>query len=303
LDADNVTIDLNGFTMDGADVGLNGIYDGGTQRSITIRNGTFVRWGTAIDVNFTQGVLIEDVQVRDNRFHGIDVSDGHIKRCSVHGAGVNNGGPGVRAIRTTIEDCVVGNTPLGFEVTASTLRSCSVNGSAQIGITAINSVVEGCHLTGNATGIEASESIIRDNVVALSQASGITLQTGTGRNLVSNNLVRSSGASQIAEGINVFTNGNRIVDNHVVLTNGRGIRIAGAFNIVDGNSAFDNSVSVPASGGMGFFIDGVSNTVISNSAGDNKALGVTQNYSHVIPNNFAPVQNAASATNPFANTE
>ncbi len=52
--ADNVTIDLNGFTLDGVNQNTNGIHAIG-RRSLSVVNGTLRRWSTGIQNDYVQG--------------------------------------------------------------------------------------------------------------------------------------------------------------------------------------------------------------------------------------------------------
>ena len=250
----------------------------------------------------SRGVRLEDITAKDNGNTGIRIGNGTLDNCTVR----NNGVYGVEASIATVTNCVAVDNPVGISVDLGTLRSCVVFDSQSTGIIAVNAVVESCDVSVNPIGINARESIIRNNVVSGSYQDGIRLTDGTGRNTVSDNLVRGSGTqagAPGAHGIFVTTNGNRISQNHVVATNGRGIRVEGSYNMIDDNNASENSVSQVAPGGMGFYIQGTGNTVIRNSAAFNLTSGVTQNYSFGGGNNVAPVQPPASATNPMANTE
>ena len=76
LTGNDITIDLDGFTIDGDDgISDKGITDGGTPRqNIVIRNGTIKDFGIGIDLGVSDGCKVEWILAFSN-FIGILVSD------------------------------------------------------------------------------------------------------------------------------------------------------------------------------------------------------------------------------------
>ncbi len=151
--ANNFTIDLNGFIMDGASLGTIGINAPAAQTDIVIRNGTLRGWNSlGIDTSgLSTRWLIESVQVR------------------------NNGSVGIRLGDTSI------------------VRNCSVNFNTAGGISAgLYSLIEGCHLTNNgSTGIStADRSTVRNNVVLRSNGDGIGVM---GNSTIIDNVASNNG--------------------------------------------------------------------------------------------------------------
>jgi len=106
------------------------------------------------------------------------------------------------------------------------------------------------------------------------QNSGTGIEvTGLG-SFVARNELQANSATGVGYGINVTGTVSRIEDNHVTDLNGTaqdvGIRVVGGENIVIRNSAHDNAVNYDLSGAGG---------------------------------SYGPLQNAATATSPFANIE
>ncbi len=75
--ADNVTIDLMGFTLSGPG-GQEGVSDAAVARfNITVRNGTLRGWGTAVYLTASAGVDLEDLRIVENN-RGIAVGTGGV---------------------------------------------------------------------------------------------------------------------------------------------------------------------------------------------------------------------------------
>jgi hypothetical protein len=92
INASNVTIDFNGFTIDGNDAGLTGVFGTPSAGFITIRNGTirnFRREGIA----GSGGVwTVRGMQVLENARRGVDLQSGLVSRVldsTVHSNGLD----------------------------------------------------------------------------------------------------------------------------------------------------------------------------------------------------------------------
>jgi hypothetical protein len=164
INADNVTLDLMGFTITGPGTGTTrGVY--AMQRSnITVTNGYLVNFGNnAVDISSTPGIKIVDVTASSSGAHGIRVlgPDAIVDRCSAHG----NASAGIRASgRTMIRDCSVsGNTGYGIFSTGGSITGCVAEANG-VGIFAYNVQIKGNTVTGNAgSGIWAEGSLVYDN--------------------------------------------------------------------------------------------------------------------------------------------
>jgi len=95
--SDNVTIDLNDFTIQGAAGSHHGIYIYGSHTNITICNGTITGWGAdGISSNYPsappQNVILTNLKITGNTGNGIAVGNGYvISNCSIQ----NNGSIGI----------------------------------------------------------------------------------------------------------------------------------------------------------------------------------------------------------------
>src|SRR5688572_9390827 len=90
--ADNVTIDLNGFTLfGGGGSSGEGISTSGARSNIVVRNGTFRNWpGSGVNL-YDSGAsqsLVQNVQCIGNTFTGIGVRNGSwVRECLAAGNG------------------------------------------------------------------------------------------------------------------------------------------------------------------------------------------------------------------------
>lgn len=317
IDADNVTLDLGGFTLDGANAGRNGVRLQNQHRGITVRNGNAAHWAVrGFDLEFSLSAILDNVSgsfnnigiyagfaeitgcgLDNNYATGIDVSYSNVSDCTSRGNGT-----GIRLYSSTLTGAQVqGNFVNGIVAIGSTVAECSslANG-AGVGITADQSVVHDCTVNQNYFGIVASDSNIRNNTVTGTTSDGIRLTaglTGGGHTLVTDNNISGSGSgSPGASGIYVATDDNRVAHNNVSSSAGSGIYVVGSFNTIDDNSSFRNAFT-------GIVVNGSKNTVVRNSSLGNVNSISSTNYSFGAGNNTGPVIAAASATNPLSNTQ
>ncbi|MGI8602589.1 MAG: right-handed parallel beta-helix repeat-containing protein [Verrucomicrobiales bacterium] len=294
IQSDNVTLDLGGFTLDGAGTGRHGVTNQTNYHGLQVRNGNVQNWTQrGFDLQFSFSIVLERVQARNNAI-GIVVSSGLVSQC----AAVFNTGTGIVANFSKVSDCVASVNPIGINMQSSTLRGCRVGDSSDSGIIASRSVVEGCEIDQCRWGIVVQgHSHVHHNTVLFSGSDGFRV-VGTGGSTISDNNVASSGISVPATGIYVESNTNRIVRNNVTGTNvGNGIGVAGSFNTIDDNSVLQNN-------GLGISVAGSKNTVVRNSSlGNAPPGGAVTNYSIGGGNNPGPVNAANASTNPWSNTQ
>jgi len=152
--ADNVTLDLKGFSLIGdGTAGLHGVFIEGNRKNITIRNGTITNWGgNGVDGETATKCRAEDLQVIDNAGSGIRLlgNEQQVRNCVAS----DNGGSAlisISGIAVGVGSVVTGNTVNG--------NGTGATGSYVFGI----HVREGSTVTGNtaygnghsATGIRA----------------------------------------------------------------------------------------------------------------------------------------------------
>jgi parallel beta-helix repeat protein len=296
VNANDVSIDLNGFTLTGSgtDSGF-GIYQGNSYRNLTVSNGKAVNWrgGSRYGIDATgTGTILSGIQVSANS-NGIYTGDGGtvqdctarsntpgigiftedgctVQRCTASGNSSDGGilvGTG-----STVQDCAsVSNTGRGYTVSSgSTVQNCSAYGNTGEGIYALYGLtIINCAVSYN-TG---------DGIYA---AAGCTIQscaaqfnTGDGIQISDDSQVRDCTCNS----------------NGYLTGDGAGIHVTGGDNRLDGNNVTDND--------RGFDVDAAGNFIVRNSASGN-----TANYDITGTQTIGPIITATgtiSSTSPWAN--
>src|SRR5262245_15223091 len=187
IDADNVTLDLNGFSIIGAN-SCNGdsrttttsctdtaTFDGvsSTKGQITIRNGT-IR-GMRFGIFLQRGpALVEEVHATQNSFGGIAVESGVLRRNTAS----NNGGNGISTQGSN------GDTANG----ASVLTDNVAIGNANNGLVASGGKVTGNTSYRNRVGRVTWDSTVLENTIRANGVAGlIVFRSLYGSNLIVNN--------------------------------------------------------------------------------------------------------------------
>ena len=287
IDAANVTLDLNGFSLDGANVGSSGIVNT-LNPGVTVRNGTVSRWTTSGITN--RMGTVDHIHANSNGY-GIVTENGTVSNCTAAGNQF-----GVDATSSTVANCAGNNNATGFHLLWSTLRDCASRDNTTAGILAdAASLVEGCTSTSDHVGIIVGDgATARGNDIFASKTDGILIPNTTAGATVEGNIASWSGFGGFGAGISVVGSETRVRANNVARSSGPGIYVGGSYNTIDENSALSNV-------GTGIVvIDGTTkNTVVRNSAVGN-AGGV--NYSFASGNNPGTVI-TANASNDWSNTQ
>ena len=135
--ADDVAIDLRGFTLYGAtevSIASDGIqYDNGAD-NLVVENGTIRDCGES-GISFVTGTdgtgVFRNLQILNNADAGIDMSGSFIR----------------------VTDCsVIGNTGAGVVATALLMRDCFVQGNGSTGVTAFDGLIQSNAVLGNGGG-------------------------------------------------------------------------------------------------------------------------------------------------------
>ncbi|MBS0657741.1 MAG: hypothetical protein JSR82_05770 [Verrucomicrobia bacterium] len=183
--ADDVSLDLNGFALRGANVGGNAIVSDTPRRGARVQRGSIVDWlGAAVLLN-GKGTSVAEIKVLDCR-GGIvldEFGSTRISRCEVRDLTVLPGHDTLRA--TLVESCVASGIRSSGDVIAiraSTVSACDVTGVQSAsgwagGIFA--EVVTGSRVEG-ASGVKGGESDfgIRARVVHASGAPDVPVTSG-----------------------------------------------------------------------------------------------------------------------------
>jgi len=258
VDADDVTIDLNGFTL----VGQGGFTDGvrviNDRRNITIRNGSIRGFGSGVWA-FNAG----DVYAHGLRLHNMG------------GAGLFLYGKGSRIVDCHASDC----GGVGLVVSESGLVRDSVsrnNNSTGIGIGAGSVIENSVAIDNGGIGVESFGPATANNVVAKGNG-GVGISLGTGSTVLG-----CSATNNAQGGIRVV--GGSIVRNCTAFNNGEFGISAVTDCLIEDNASTNNDRS---GGGIGIHLVGVRNLVRANMVTFNGVGFKTDQSGNVLLGNVA----------------
>lgn len=311
VQANDVTIDLNGFALTGGGGGaFRGINVPVAQKNLCIRDGTVRDWTDGgVRTDLATSTLAENLRLSDNTgATGLALGNGLAKNCVATGNAtgfvVGNG--------AEIKDCVATANTTGFSTAdRAMLSSCIATENTGIGFSCASYVtLLDCAASRNfgAAGIV----VLSSSTVTRSSASN-NIPAGTGILAGADCIIADCIAGNNAlDGIDV---GDRsTVRNCTTSVNVHGIRFA-AYCTITGNTSDANNRGVYTEAGgsrvdgntcsrnitSGFLINGVRNVVICNSAHGNGT-----DYNIVAGSAAGPVVNVSAggtitSTNPWAN--
>jgi parallel beta-helix repeat protein len=297
ISANNVTLDLNGFALQGVSGSEVGIDIPLAQTNITVRNGSLSGWDPGVESSAASSanMVFERLNVSASATSfGFDITGNCVVRdcnCQDNGSGIycqgaavisgctadNNGDNGILCTGSAIiSGCAADNNgDNGIEVYFGAVSGCNVQNNGEDGIFIESGTVSGCNVQDN------TESGIEVFLYAVVSGCDVSDNTGSGISLVS-----------FGTGVSVVVGNNCNGNNSSGSTSGGGIYISGSDNRVEGNhvTASGNAGIAVASG----YIDNIitKNSVIGNGA---------SNYSVPAGNDLGPVGTAATATSPWAN--
>ena len=192
ISADDVTLDLNGFALQGGGSG-NGITISSGLQGVTVCNGSINDFGSGVVAVGVIGCRFENLKIYDSASYGIyfNGASGHCNGNTVKGCTVlSSGSDGIHLIGSSpgecgynmILDCVVGNcSGMGIYVEEGSAEACRGN------------EISGCRFVGNVDTevlVEGVRGRIVDNVIKDSSGSGAGLDVQGSGNLVSGNEVQ-----------------------------------------------------------------------------------------------------------------
>jgi parallel beta-helix repeat protein len=175
VQADDVTIDLNGFELNGNGVGTNAVTEGAaspTRLNWRVYNGSVVGWGDALfGVDVSNG-QIDHISASGIRGTGLYLGAGaRVSDCSVAGSntlfvGIETGS------ESSVESCSTRGFNTGISVSSqSTVAACNVTG-AVYGVQLIGSTIKSCRIAATEYGILAwqGQSVILGNEIDMTSA-------------------------------------------------------------------------------------------------------------------------------------
>ena len=207
-----VTLDLNGYSLNGVAGSLAGVQVAGITR-VVIRNGRVSGWGGhgIAAAGAGSGSVFEDLVVESCGGNGLDLGDGvRAARCSANGntaIGIRMGGQG------SVSGCVANSNATGIEVNGGTRATeCVVSGNTVRGILVGSSAAEVERNTvrvssTGAVGILVSGS---GNVIAGNTIGGTSATSSVGlRATGAGNIVRENTVQGVVDAYD-FAAGNRL---------------------------------------------------------------------------------------------
>ena len=238
--ADNVSIDLMGFQLEGVPGSLHGIHVSVplTFSGPAIRNGSIEAWGSdGVHLILAFRCHLTDVRAANNTNNGFLLGEGAVvSRCMA----IQNTNGFFLNFACVLTDCVATlSTNHGFVSGAGcVLTACAASGCGQTGFSVNDgNLVSNCAATDNGTsGIGAgTEGTVSGCTTSGNNDHGII--TGHSCVITNNTAITNGGA-----GILVTTDGCRIESNHC-RNNDVGIDIDGEANYILRNTCVDNSTN------------------------------------------------------------
>ncbi len=262
--SDNVTLDLNGFSVISTSASTFSGVSANSRNNIRIRNGLISGWGgRGIEMLSSSVVTIEDVTALNNTSVGIQIGTScRIERCRASG----NGADGILGgSRTQVFHCAAFNNLNGISTGSEALiRDCQASGNSHNGITCdVVSKISDCNCTTNTiNGIQTADH---------AQVTGCHLNNNQGIGILATNfsLIRDNNVdfATNGNGIQVTGNYNRI-DNNTVTRCKIGIRALADRNAIIHNTTLGDSTSIsspgPPSDLTGPFVEGGTITTDTN---------------------------------------
>lgn len=240
INANNVTLDLNGYALLGTPSSLDGVEVGLSLANIIVRNGTISGWGgTGMD-GYSQGyprnIVYEKLVIAGNAWGIYAEADSTIRDCEVR----NNTQDGIASVGSLVTGCIArDNSGHGINVYNSTVRSCSIQ--------------------FNATGILADHSTVADCDIIQNSANGIilgsvcqVLNNRIADNIGSGSAITINGALNYIAGNAILNNSFGLVGNAAGCTNNCILQNRFLFSsqtVTSGNNMFPLVELGPVSGG------------------------------------------------------
>lgn len=299
--ADNVTIDMNGFSLIGKGV-APGIITSDTQHTITVKNGIISGWGGAgLGLGSASDCRIEDMTVTNNA-GGIDVGPGStVQNCLVsgnldHGIALRSLSnplsiPGSAVISNCTVRMSVGTGILIDAGSAASVIGCLSEFNSGEGIQGDSSCsILNCRANNNSLhGILLSNNNqIKDCVANSNSGGGILAGMSS---TISGCTAVSNGEVGIQVNSECVVSGNSVDRTVVVSVNNFGIDATGANNRIENNTITNC--------GIGLSVDFGDCFIVKNTCSDN-----TTNFQFNGNNTFGPIItaiNEIASNSPWAN--
>jgi hypothetical protein len=289
ITVENVTVDLNGFTITSSASASQGVVTYGGSRRAVVRNGR-IRNGFYAGVVLGADGLVEDVIIDmvGTSNEAISIGDrGILRRCTTTGGGFANVGHGV-----TIEDCSA--TSCSFGVFGSGKTDVRITGSRIMGTSAsIGSgiscgdrlSVDDCQIDKFAiavqggTGCTVNNSRISNFVIGIATTTNVTIRdtsvtTGSSHGIGVDNGARISGCTVSGTAGGIIVTNDAFIERCTVTGS-----TSGGFSGTDRNTLIE-CVAAKNTGGSGFFFND-SNTFANCRSDENSGDGFFGRFGNV----------------------
>ena len=277
--ANDVSIDLNGYSLTGGSNAVVGILVFGAWTNVAVFNGIIRNWSEGIEALNCANARYDGVQFANNNLGLWTGPGGIIRNCSASGNGSHgfnidqgsvisecvarsNGGAGFFCNNSvlyrctafknvlagissgegsTVSECTAGSNKTGISsATGTTIVNCTARGNTNDGIYSLSGgTVRSCTTSGNGNGITGGSGT---TIMECTSYNNVTngIEAGSGAVVVNNQCYSNGTGAAVGAGIKLIFNGSRVEGNNVNL-NDVGIDASGAGNVIIRNTAQLNS--------------------------------------------------------------
>ena len=260
IQTDDVSLDLNGFSLVGNRESLAGILVAGARRNIAIRNGTVRNWTAGIAAETSTHCRFESLHVSSNGGAGISVgANSTVVGCAAY----SNDGNGITADRESIvRDCIArDNIQHGIQVGfGSQVWGCTASLNSEHGMVLDRNcrVANSSAFNNSRTGISGREDCqISHSSTANNKESGI----GMGANSVVNNC---SSTSNLSSGI-VAGDGGKVTASAASYNGQIGILVGTGATVDQSTASFNKDHGIVA---------GSDSHLMNSQASKNQKMGI-----------------------------
>jgi parallel beta-helix repeat protein len=236
INADNVTLDLNGFHLYSGDTSASVIQIADGHKDVIVQNGFIILGGHAVSYVSTTSrtrITLKDLQTSFQNSDSVFIQDAehvdvlHCRIAQPSGDGIRIDGYSDTFTGLLSDNAIL--NPAGRGIILFDLHDGAVTGNQVLNPGAGS---EGIRLSGVSSA--GGGNLVKGNTISGSGASAVTgifIDASSTHNLITNNIVH--GAS--ARGMFIFSSENRIVQNVMGGNTGDGISVAGSRNLLDDN--------------------------------------------------------------------
>lgn len=282
--ASDVTLDLNGFTINGQAGSGHGVWVGGGLGRVRIRNGTITTMG-GDGVNLTAAAAnggvysVEDITAIGCGGDGIEMRNGTVRNCHL----VSNTGFGVymsQNLTSSIESTVMElNGAGGVYMLNGTVNACTAQSNNGVGFSLGYATVTASTSIDNVVGFNMDSGIISGCSAVDNSSTGIRVGGGTA---VLNNTVSSISLAANTIGIRVQNIDGARIEGNAIMRQATGVSCGTANNLIVRNSfrSCTNAVSLVINNRLGPLASATAQPAITGNSGG--GLGVTDPNANII---------------------